>query len=124
MRKIKIESAFSDERGKIIDLLQDESINAVTIISFTKGSVRANHYHKKTYQWNYVISGTIKLITQLPNQDKVETIMKQGDFVVTVPEENHALMAIEPSELLVLTRGPRSGNEYESDTFRLAEPLL
>lgn len=123
MQKINLKPAHTDERGMITDLLQDETINAVTIISFVKGAVRANHYHKETYQWNYVLSGTIKIVTQLHNQAKVETIMKTGDFVVTTPNECHALTAIEQSELLVLTKGPRGGDNYEKDTFRLNHPL-
>jgi quercetin dioxygenase-like cupin family protein len=124
MQKIELNPAHSDARGVITDLLQDETINAVTVISFADGAVRANHYHKETYQWNYVLSGSIKLVTQLPGQDVVETLMTKGDFTVTVPNESHALMALEPSELLVLTKGPRGGKEYESDTFRLPDPLI
>lgn len=123
MEKINIKPAHVDERGLITDLLQDETINAVTIISFVKGAVRANHYHKETYQWNYVLSGSIKVVTQLPNQEKVETLMNKGDFILTVPNEKHALAAVEQSELLVLTKGPRGGNNYENDTFRLDTPL-
>jgi quercetin dioxygenase-like cupin family protein len=110
MQKINIKPAHTDERGVITDLLQDETINAVTIISFLKGAVRANHYHKETHQWNYVLSGSIKIITQLQNQEKVETIMNRGDFVLTMPNESHALVAVEQSELLVLTKGPRGGD--------------
>ena len=123
MDKINLKPAHTDERGVITDLLQDETINAVTLISFAKGAVRANHYHKETYQWNYVLSGTIKIVTQLVNQAKVETILKPGDFVVTMPNESHALTAVEESELLVLTKGPRGGDNYENDTFRLENPL-
>jgi quercetin dioxygenase-like cupin family protein len=123
VEKIILKPAHTDERGAITDLLQDETINAVTIISFEKGAVRANHYHKETFQWNYVLSGTIKIVTQLANQPKVETILKTGDFVVTMPNESHALTAVENSELLVLTKGPRGGAKYESDTFRLNNPL-
>ena len=124
MQKINIKPVHTDERGVITDLLQDETINAVTIISFLKGAVRANHYHKETYQWNYVLSGSIKIVTQLQNQEKVETIMNQGEFVVTMPNESHALIAVEQAELLVLTKGPRGGDNYENDTFRLIAPLL
>ena len=123
MQKINIKPVHTDERGVITDLLQDETINAVTIISFAKDAVRANHYHKETYQWNYVLSGLIKIVTQLQNQEKVETLMNRGDFIVTMPNESHALTAVEQSELLVLTKGPRGGDNYENDTFRLGTPL-
>lgn len=123
MQKINIKPAYTDKRGVITDLLQDEAINAVTIISFTKGAVRANHYHKETYQWNYVLSGSIKIVTQLRDHEKVETLINKGDLILTVPNESHALTAVEESELLVLTKGPRGGTNYENDTFRLNNPL-
>ncbi len=123
MKKINIQPSHIDKRGVIIDLLQDETINAVTIISFRKGAVRANHYHKETYQWNYLLSGSIKIVTQMQNHEKVEILIKRGDFILTVPNERHALTAVEESELLVLTKGPRGGNNYENDTFRLKDPL-
>ncbi|MDD5728344.1 MAG: cupin domain-containing protein [Victivallales bacterium] len=128
MKKIPVSVSFSDDRGEITDLLAQEDINAVTLISFTKGAVRANHYHRHTYQWNYVISGKIRLLTQLINGDEAgkveETILEAGDFAVTVPGESHALQALEESRLMVFTKGPRGGKEYESDTFRLKNPLI
>ncbi|MCC7202824.1 MAG: cupin domain-containing protein [Nitrospirae bacterium] len=123
MKKISLPVSFDDERGKITDLLENEAINAVTVITFQKGAVRANHYHKNTFQWNYVMSGRVKLVTRMPGEDKTETVLGKGDFALTVPEEHHALVGLEYSELLVLTKGPRGGKEYESDTFRIEEPL-
>ena len=49
--------------------------------------------------------------------------MEKGDFAVTEPHEQHALVGLENSEVLVLTKGPRGGTEYESDTYRLEIPL-
>jgi hypothetical protein len=64
MKKINYKTNFSDQRGKIIDMLENEKINAVTLIESNKKSIRGNHYHKKTWQWNYILNGRIKLITQ------------------------------------------------------------
>ena len=123
MEKLNVKPAFTDHRGVIIDLLENESINAVTVITFTEGAVRANHYHKQTTQWNYLMSGAIKLLSQKPGEAVVETLMIPGDFVVTGPYVSHALVALEESSVMVLTKGPRGGKEYESDTFRLEVPL-
>jgi len=38
--------------------------------------------------------------------------------------EAHALQALEDTTMVVMTRGPRGGREYESDTFRLSELLI
>jgi len=124
MQIIKAAPAFADARGEIIDLIEGESINAITLITFKKGAIRANHYHKHTTQWNYVVSGSIRLVTQLPGEVRSETIMHPGDLVATGPEERHALQALDDSTLMVFTKGPRGGKEYESDTYRLDVPLI
>jgi quercetin dioxygenase-like cupin family protein len=124
MNKIEISVAFEDARGKITDLIENETINAVTLITFRKGAARGNHYHEKTTQWNYLLSGKIKLVTQIPDKEVTETIMEPGDFTMTVPNERHTLFAIEDAELMVFTKGPRGGKEYENDTFRLDKLLI
>jgi quercetin dioxygenase-like cupin family protein len=120
---IKLQTSFSDDRGEIVDLLENEQINAVTLVTFSKGAIRGNHYHKFTTQWNYLLSGRVKLMSQDPDGPVVETIMRPGDFVVTEPNVRHALVGLEESSLMVFTKGPRGGKEYETDTFRLQNPL-
>ena len=124
MGAIKVETSFVDDRGEIIDLIENEEINAVTIVTFRKGAVRGNHYHKETLQWNYLTSGKIRLITQIVGQSATETIMRPRDFVLIEPNVRHALVALEDSELMVFTKGPRGGKEYETDTYRLDIPLV
>ena len=124
MKKIKIKINHQDRRGVIIDLLEKKKINAITFITQKKGKVRGNHFHKKTIQWNYLIKGKIKLITKKKNRGVKEMILSKGDLVVTSSNESHAIKAIQYSEYLVFTQGPRGGKEYENDTFRLAEPLI
>ena len=124
MKKINLKIAFKDRRGKIIDLIEGEKINAITLITIRKGAIRGNHYHKKTWQWNYVISGKMRLVTKIPNK-KIKTILlNPGDLALTLPGELHALIGIEDCKFLVFTKGPRGGKEYKSDTFRLEKPLV
>jgi len=124
MELIKLIAAHTDARGTITDLISDDDVNAVTLITFTKGAVRANHYHERTIQWNYVLSGEILLATQMPGAERIEKVLKKGDFAVTRENERHALQGITEAEVLILTKGPRAGTQYENDTFRLAEPLI
>lgn len=124
MEIIELKSAFTDERGAITDLITDDDINAVTLITFVEGAVRANHYHEHTTQWNYVIRGEILLVTQFPNEEKQETVLGAGGFAVTRASERHALKALTQAEVLIITKGPRAGSQYENDTFRLSEPLI
>lgn len=124
MELIKLIAAHTDARGTITDLISDDEVNAVTLITFTKGAVRANHFHERTIQWNYVLSGEILLVTQMPGAERVEKVLKKGDFAVTRENERHALQGVAEAEVLILTKGPRAGTQYENDTFRLAEPLI
>lgn len=122
MRKIITKVNFRDHRGSIIDLIQKEKINAVTYITINKNKVRGNHFHKRTYQWNYIVSGRMKLITRFKKKIQYK-VLKKGDLFLTVPKEHHALIGITKCEVLVFTKGPRGGKEYETDTFRLSDDL-
>ena len=124
MKKIKTKIKFRDHRGVIIDLIEKKKINAITYITQKKGKIRGNHFHKKTIQWNYLIKGKIKVVTKKRNKGMQEMILSRGDLVVTSLNESHAIKAIEYSEYLVFTQGPRGGKEYEKDTFRLSKPLI
>jgi len=124
MEIIDLQAVHTDSRGSITDLISDDEVNAVTLITFTKGAVRANHYHERTIQWNYVLSGEILLVTQFPGSERREQVLKKGDFAVTREKERHALQGLTDAEVLILTKGPRAGTQYEKDTFRLEVPLI
>lgn len=120
----KIKPSFQDERGKITDVITNEPVEHATIITSRKGAVRANHFHKDTFQYLYVLQGKLRVVGQMPGKDAIEAIMVEGDLIVNVPEERHAFEALEDSTFLVLTRGPRGGEDYEKDTYRLETPLI
>lgn len=123
MRLTTPSPAFEDERGMIKDILENESVDSITVIDSKKGVVRGNHYHKETVQWTYLQSGKIKILTQFENGPVVADIMAPGDLSVAEPMEKHAVIALEDSVFFVFTRGPRSGSGYENDTYRLDTPL-
>ena len=119
-----ITAATSDDRGQIADILYKSTFQHAAIIESKGGGIiRGNHYHKHTTQWNYVLSGRIKLLSQDPGGPVVETLMQPGDFAATGPNVRHALVGVDEASVLVFTKGPRGGKEYESDTFRLEQPL-
>lgn len=123
--KINVKPQHTDDRGEITDLLVGQSIDAITRITFSKDAVRANHYHKQTIQWTLVVSGSLLYVSSKVGQDRSqkETLLK-GDLVVSEPNEAHSFRALEESEILVFTKGPRAGFDYEKDTFRLEVPLI
>ena len=124
MEVTQINPVFEDDRGAIADILCQEVIDSVTVISSQKGVVRGNHYHKETIQWVYLQSGKLESHTALTDEESVVKVVHPGDLIRTDKNEHHALKALEDSVFFVFTRGPRGGSDYESDTYRLDTPLI
>ena len=118
----KMQVAFKDHRGEIFDILENVEIDSVSLIK-SKKAKRGNHYHKETAQYIYMISGKMRILSQIPGEEIVETTVEKGDLYYTPPGEIHAWSVLEDSQILVLTKGPRGGKSYESDTYRLSDSL-
>lgn len=107
---------FEDERGVIQDLLAGP-IDSVTAIFTRAGHVRGNHVHPHTHQWLYVVDGEL-LVSHDGQEFKVH---HDGALIAEPADKPHAWRAITDCHVLVFTQGPRSGENYESDTVRLPE---
>jgi quercetin dioxygenase-like cupin family protein len=109
-----------DDRGVIQDLLAGP-IDSVTEIFTREGAVRGNHVHSETVQWTYIVEGKLLVAYRVPG----ETVIRECEYgpsqlVLEQAGVPHAWKALEDTTVLVFTRGPRSGADYESDTQRLA----
>ncbi len=113
-----INKIHKDARGIIKDLLIGEK-GAATYITFEKGAVRGNHMHKKTVQHDFILSGKLMCYSG----DK-QWIVKAGEIITHPVKVPHAYKALEKSEMISLVYGPRKGEEYSVDTFKLKIPLI
>ena len=120
----KIKCIQKDERGSITDIVEQVDFNGATIILSKSGSVRGNHFHKKTIQYVYVLSGKMKCLAQKPQQKVIMATVEQGDLVSHDLLESHSFEALEDTLFLVLSSGLRTGKDYEKDTYRLESPLI
>ena len=102
-----------DNRGFIDDLLVTDK-GAVTHITFIKGAERGYHFHKETVQSDFVLSGKL-----LCTSGKEEHEVVEGETIVHKPGTYHGYKALEDSVLISCVYGPRKGEDYESDTYRL-----
>jgi quercetin dioxygenase-like cupin family protein len=107
---------FEDGRGVIQDLLGP--VDAVTEIFTCKDAVRGNHVHLLTEQWTYVVYGSL-LSAVSSDAGVCRRVVGHGDLIFEPPGMPHAWRALEDTKVLVFTRGPRSGESYETDTMRL-----
>mgnify|MGYP001593232777 CR=1 FL=1 len=114
----KIRPAFKDKRGEIANILE-QKISHAAIITSKKGSVRANHYHPKQIQYEYLISGSYKSVSKdlrKKNSRKEMIIVKPGDLVITPPMVAHAMSFIKDSVMLNLTTGQRESSNFSDHT--------
>ena len=85
--------------------------------------IRGNHFHKKTIQYTYVVSGKIKYSSKIKNRLK-NVILSKGDVIKSSINEIHAYKATSPvCVMIIFSQGLRGGKDYEKDTFRVP-PIL
>jgi len=111
---------FTDPRGSILPLADEEMKSAVLITS-KMGSIRANHYHKTDWHYCYVLSGSIDYCfrpvgsKQPPKRVKV----KMGQIFFTPPMIEHAMCFPEDTAFVCLGRNSRAQEVYEADVVRV-----
>lgn len=115
-----LENNFEDERGIIRDITTHTPVDAITYITFKKGSVRGNHFHNKTMQYDYILSGSFICRSRKGFDGKIEEAsVKSGDLITHNFPDHHAYKALEDGIMISCTLGPRQGDEYETDVVRL-----
>ncbi len=116
----KIDPIFMDERGIISDLI-NEPINNVGLISTEKDAVRGCHYHKKSKQYSYILSGKFEVLlapfNKLSNIKKV--IVNAGELITIPSLVIHQFTALERSVMINMESQSRAESGYENDTIRV-----
>ena len=117
----KIKPVFSDDRGKIYDILSDSSIRHITIFTINKDSVRGKHYHKKQKQWIFVLKGQIKVKTKnlLEKNSKIEEVILNEKDMIFLPQYfyREIIGISDNSECLFITSKFRKKSLHQEDTF-------
>ena len=121
---------FSDIRGYIRDVFQNSPKDHCSIVTFNKGAVRGNHYHKKSTQYSYLLSG--KLTLRYSKVDKNgnikgkinKKIIGPNILITHRPYEAHAFIANKKSLMIAFADGLRGGKDYEKDTYRLKYKII
>ncbi|MDA0241507.1 MAG: cupin domain-containing protein [Proteobacteria bacterium] len=117
---VTLEKPFADARGRIQPLV-DLMMESAVLIESTKGSLRANHYHKTDWHYCYVLSGCIEYFHRPTGSNtKPECIIvKAGQMVFTPPLVDHGMKFPEDTVFLTLSRNPRDQESYEADVVRI-----
>ena len=118
--KTNFADIFKDKRGKIISLL-NKDFGHCLLIESSKGSIRANHYHKKDWHYCYILEGKIHYYTRkvgVKDRPKKE-IFKKGDLFYTPSLLEHAFYFPVKTQFITLGKLSRKKSIYEKDTVRV-----
>lgn len=112
-----------DDRGVITDIFYGRNMNHGCLITNAPGAVRGNHWHKHTTQYTYVLTGSMHYYSRpAGNTDAAveKYLAKKGDFIISEPGEIHAMKATaDGCTFIAFAEGPRGGEDYENDTYRV-----
>ena len=129
MKKI-LKNSFKDKRGLIIDIFINKPKDHCTLVTFNKDAIRGNHFHKKSTQYSFLISGKLIFVScKIDKKGKrigkvKKQVLKKNSLIIHKPYHAHAFKALEPTNLLAFADGMRGGKNYEKDTFRLNKKLI
>lgn len=119
MKKIKRKTVHEDDRGGLYNLMSGSTWQEINFIRSKTGSVRGNHYHKKTYEMFYFLSGKIEIYVRDINTGKEETlVVKTNDALLIQPYELHVFTILEESSWLNMLSMPM--DKHDPDIHRLS----
>lgn len=120
---IRVSPFHKDGRGELSYLSVPRlKVNDVLLIFSKKGSIRANHFHKKDVHTMYLVKGRYKYTyrdLRMRNPKTKARIIKAGMTVVSPARVAHKVEFLEDSLMVVLTTESRQQEKYEKDTVRL-----
>ena len=128
MKKFKLNyktgKIFKDKRGTLQKILEGNFSSCIEVHS-KKGSIRANHYHKKDKHFMYIISG--ELLYSYKDRKKEAKVkikkMKKGDLFFTPAMQEHMAYFTTNTHFLAFSTRKRTQFDYEKDLIRVKMEL-
>ena len=109
---------YNDERGTITGIIQSGVWQEMNYITTRSGVVRGNHYHKKTQELFFIISGQIRITIYDVNKNDSANIFiaKTGDAFIIQPYEVHRFETQTDSSWINMLSSP-IGKDDDADIF-------
>tara|TARA_B100000925_G_C21674866_1_gene331479 strand:- start:43 stop:468 length:426 start_codon:yes stop_codon:yes gene_type:complete len=118
--KHKLGKIFKDKRGTLQKIIDGNFSSCIEVFS-KKGSIRANHYHKKDKHFMYIISG--ELLYSYKNRKRGSKVkikkMKKGDLFFTPAMQEHMAYFTKNTHFLAFSTRKRTRFDYEKDLIRV-----
>ena len=91
-----------DGRGNLIEVFKG-NFSQCNVLLMKKGSIWGGHYHNKTKEFFYLLSGEMRLkLSNLKSQKTKIKIYKTGDFFIISPRTLHQIKVLKQTKCLVL----------------------
>lgn len=118
---VALPAPFVDARGAIQTIVEDKRIVTVQVITSKAGSVRANHYHKADWHYNYLLSGRMRYVFRPVGSEAAPSsiVVEAGQLVYTPSLVEHAVEYLEDSVFINMGGAPRDQASYENDLVRV-----
>lgn len=117
---------YTDNRGFIQMIIESHAdSSSISVITSTKGSTRASHWHKNDFHYCYLTEGKIAYYERpVGSQDKPKlTIIEPGQLFFSPNYTEHEMVFLEDSSFICFSHLSRNNKNYESDTIRLTQKL-
>ena len=120
----KISPSFSDARGEIIDILKNSIVEYATLYNVQARLCAGQPLSQRDVSVCLHPGGTYARGLAIPGKSTKECVLVEGDLIVNEPLERHAFEALDDCTMLVLTRGPRGGDNYRENGHLSAQCTL
>jgi len=88
-----------DKRGVIIGIVRGLVWKEINFVVSKKGSIRGGHYHKRTIEGFFTISGKIRIyIKNLINNEENIFLVKKNNIFIIKPYEYHRFEILEDAK--------------------------
>lgn len=111
-----------DSARGVIEKIAEGEYHSILRITSKKGTVRANHYHKRDSHLCYLTSGKVEYVWRDAHDERAPVhrrIIESGQAFFTPPMVLHAMVFLEDSEFYAFTTSPRhTKQDYEDEVVR------
>lgn len=113
--KKEVDFQHIDNRGSLTQLIHD-GFKQINVLISKKGVERGSHFHKRSVEAFYVISGSVKVI--LWNKKEKETVVfKEGDFFEIHPFVLHNMNFLDECLMVQMYDEPVENSDGTKDIF-------
>ena len=124
MKILKTTLGHSDQRGKFMEIINEaQHWKQMNHVITAKDAIRGNHYHKKTHELFYILTGKVHLHCQDLRTNMIqEKDFAAGEGFMVEPYEYHTVHALTDVEWIVLLS--ENYNPADSDIHKLDTAVL